>query len=135
MNIVGNRKLVVALAVLLLAVGAVLVKGDVPPGLVNIIEFLFPAFVAGNAIEHITNAVAASPAPSIEDAGSQTVHTAKLEGDIETLQSTSADIQQGVTTMNQAMALLIQRNQEYLQTQSNQASANRAAIAKAPYGP
>jgi hypothetical protein len=59
----GGRKVVVALAVLLLCIGVVAVKGDVPPGLVSMLQFLFGSFVVGNVGEHAAAAYAAAKAP------------------------------------------------------------------------
>jgi hypothetical protein len=53
---IGGRKLLAAL-VALIAIGIfVVVKGDVPPAAKDLIMAVFGALVAGNAVEHMTDA-------------------------------------------------------------------------------
>jgi hypothetical protein len=53
---IGGRKVLVAASVTLLGVGAVFVKGDVPPGFLTLLQTIFAAFVVGNGIEHASSA-------------------------------------------------------------------------------
>lgn len=53
---IGGRKVAVFGAVLVLSLALVLIKGDVPPGFISILQWVIPAFVLGNGIEHVANA-------------------------------------------------------------------------------
>lgn len=57
LEIYSSRKIITALVLLIVALGCVYVKGDVPPNLLSFLEYLFGFFVAGNSVEHITSAV------------------------------------------------------------------------------
>lgn len=60
---IGGRKLAISIVALLISVGAVIVKGDVPPGLSSMLQFLVGAFIAGNVI---TTHIAASAGTTTE---------------------------------------------------------------------
>lgn len=49
---IGGRKLVVGMVILAVAIAATWLKGDVPPGLVQILGIIFASFVVGNSVEH-----------------------------------------------------------------------------------
>jgi len=75
----GNRKILAAVVAALLGVGAVLLKGDVPPNFLQLLTILFGAFVAGNVGEHITNVFKPASASEVTVAPSPPVEEAKVE--------------------------------------------------------
>jgi hypothetical protein len=57
MNIMnpGKRKIITGAILLITGVVITLIKGDIPPNLNNLLEWLYFAFVLGNGFEHFTN--------------------------------------------------------------------------------
>jgi hypothetical protein len=55
MSVVSTRKIISGTALLVVGVGITLVKGDIPPNLLALMESLYIAFVAGNGVEHYVN--------------------------------------------------------------------------------
>ena len=97
---IGGRKVLAATIVMALAVGAVLLKGDVPPNFLQLLQVVFGAFVLGNGIEHVAGAVGAR-APEVDLSG--------VEAQLEQLKAESAATQNGVATVQQSLGALIQR--------------------------
>jgi hypothetical protein len=56
---IGGRKVFAALLVIAVGVGAVLLKGDVPANLLQLLQVVFGALVVGNVGEHVVGAVRA----------------------------------------------------------------------------
>lgn len=50
---IGGRKVLAVLVIVALGVGAVFLKGDVPTNFLELLKWVFPFFIAGNAIEHV----------------------------------------------------------------------------------
>lgn len=53
---IGGRKVVVSVIAIVVGIGLVLIKGDIPSNMLVLIMSVVGAFVGGNAIEHITDA-------------------------------------------------------------------------------
>lgn len=51
---VGLRKIITAFILLLVGLGIVIYKGDIPPNFLTLLQTIFGAFVVGNAFEHYT---------------------------------------------------------------------------------
>lgn len=86
---IGGRKVLVILATFLVGIGLVVVKGDLPPNFLTLLEFLVGFFMAGNVFEHAANAyttVNSAPQADLTD-----VHT-KLDS----LTAAAETTQQGV---------------------------------------
>lgn len=61
-NLRGSRKLITGLVLLLVGLGITLARGDIPPGLLSLLQALYASFVVGNGVEHIGNIVATKKA-------------------------------------------------------------------------
>lgn len=57
LSVFSGRKIIAAAITLIVGIGATYFKGDVPPGLLTLLQTLFGAFVLGNSVEHVSNAV------------------------------------------------------------------------------
>jgi hypothetical protein len=103
---IGGRKVLAVIIMLVLGVGAVLLKDDVPPNFLNLLQFLFGAFVVGNAVEHASNA-------SIEKAaakgGGPSVDLAALQGALQELYNQNQNTQAAVVTTNQTLGTILQK--------------------------
>lgn len=53
---IGGRKVIVSILTLAVGIGLVFAKGDVPANMLTLIMTIVGAFVAGNAVEHATEA-------------------------------------------------------------------------------
>lgn len=111
----GGRKSVAIILCLLLAVGAVLLKGDVPSNFKDLLEFLFGAFVLGNVGSKVVAARAgvpegagAEPAPSLEAPG-PSLDLAPLEEAVARLEEVANLTAGGVNTTNQTLAYIVQK--------------------------
>ena len=96
---IGGRKILAAIVVMALAVGAVLLKGDVPPNFLQLLQVVFGAFVLGNGIEHVAGAVGARGEVDLSPVNSQ----------LEQLKAEVLATQSGVATTQQSLSALIQR--------------------------
>lgn len=103
LNKVGGRKMAVGFLTLGIGVAFAAVKGDVNPGLLQLLSVVFGAYVVGNGFEHIAN----SRKPAKED--KPTYDPLQIEGGFATMQ----------TQLDQVRAL------------SEQAAAGSAASAQA----
>jgi hypothetical protein len=103
----GGRKLVAALVILLVGVGVVALKGDIPANMLALLQTLFGALVLGNAVEHAAAAhveakkaaVVATEQPPVVDTIEE-LHaelSAKLDAQAEATASTA----QGVSALLQ----------------------------------
>lgn len=54
-NQVSSRKLLVSLVILVSGIAISAVKGDIPHGLLQLMEVIFGGFIVGNVGEHIVN--------------------------------------------------------------------------------
>lgn len=117
--LVGNRKLIAVVVLLVLGVGAVFLRGDVPPNFLSLAQFLFGAFVVGNGVEHLAGAAtdivsarvpsnddsaAAAPAPLAPPVDLSPVHSALAD-----VQAQNAATQQGVAIVQQTLTHVVQR--------------------------
>lgn len=57
-KLVGYRKLGMAALIILIGIGAVYLRGDVPPNFVTLLEVIFGSFAAANGISKVANAMA-----------------------------------------------------------------------------
>jgi hypothetical protein len=106
---IGGRKVAGALLVIAIGVGVVFLKGDIPPNLMALLQVVFGAFVAGNAVEHM--AAARKPAESLEVSN----ETSLEPGAITELQAPSqigvelAEIKGGIATVQQTLVAIIEK--------------------------
>jgi hypothetical protein len=63
---VGGRKAAACLTALLIAVGAFLIKGDLPEGLADMIKYIVTTYIAGNIGADVIASVGARKATQIE---------------------------------------------------------------------
>lgn len=86
---IGGRKVLVILVTFLIGVGLVVVKGDLPPNFLTLLEFLVGFFMAGNVFEH------AATAYTTVNAAPQTDLTA-IHAKLDSQSDAIATTQQGV---------------------------------------
>lgn len=98
---IGGRKVAVALVVLALALGTTYFKGDVPPGLLALLQTVFAAFVIGNAFGHAAGAYiegkasgASQPPPPPE-----TIDMTPILEKLHETQESVSTIQNGLVTL------------------------------------
>lgn len=112
-NSIGGRKLVAAAVVLVVGAGAVILKGDIPPNMLQLLQTLFGALVLGNVAEHAGRAYVqakeAQAGGSEEDVvdtieelnASLSARMDALEAKANTTLETTAVVQQGVQAIVQ----------------------------------
>ena len=81
---IGGRKVMIATVFLLIGLALYLIKGDLSGNMASYLEWLFSAFVTGNAIEHVSGAIKAHAPKS--DANQVTVDMGPIAAKIDTLQ-------------------------------------------------
>lgn len=96
----GGRKAFALLIMSLLGVGAVVWKGDVPSNFMSLMEFIFGAFIAGNAVEHAAGAY--SDTKGNQDTPTSTIDLAPLEAHL-------ATTQEGVATVQKTLGFIMQK--------------------------
>lgn len=112
---IGGRKIVAALVILAVGVAVVIMKGDIPANLLSLLQVVFGAFVIGNGVEHVANAVtaraeAAQVAP--QEAAPVVDHTPFLDAvtsRLDALEAATAQSNQGIGLANQALEFIINR--------------------------
>lgn len=92
----GGRKLAALVVMMLMGVGAVILKGDVPVNFLSLLEWVFGGFIIGNGIEHAAGAVGAAkaePVPQNDEALHALLDATKATQDgVATVQNTLAAI-------------------------------------------
>lgn len=63
-EVLGGRKAAACITGLLIAVGAFLIKGDLPAGLADMIKYLVTTYVAGNVGADVVAAIATKKPPA-----------------------------------------------------------------------
>lgn len=53
-NVFSSRKIITGAILLIIAIGCVHWRGDIPPNMLNFMEVLFGFFVGGNSVEHVS---------------------------------------------------------------------------------
>jgi hypothetical protein len=108
---IGGRKVLVVLVTLALGLAITLWKGDIPSGLLSLIQVLFGAFIAGNGVEHIAGVMAASRSSALPEAADGEVsneevlaRVASVEARIEAVHT---DVQASQTAVNKVQETLI----------------------------
>jgi hypothetical protein len=108
---IGGRKVVVALITLALGIGAVFLRGDIPPGLLTLMQTLFGAFVAGNMFEYaseayttVKSAAPTAPSQEVEEALTDTLTIVKNQH--EALSTQVAQAQQGVAQVQETLVVI-----------------------------
>lgn len=102
---IGGRKVAALLVMMVLGIGLVVARGDVPTNFMSLMQFAFAAFIAGNAVEHSAGAYveARVPEPAANPLNDEAVN--KL------LESAHAT-QEGVATVQATLAAILQRYQQ-----------------------
>lgn len=93
LELIGGRKMAIALLVVMLSLGAVIMRGDVPPGFADMLKYILALFIGGNVVADVAGAVATRPPAPVD--------TVKDE--------TAAQILAGVNTCQQALAAIVAR--------------------------
>lgn len=106
--IVGLRKLIVSIVILGVAVAVAYIKGDVPPGLVNILGLIFGGFVVGNAVEHITDGSIEKASLAQQAATENSTPTASEE-QVKALEAKIDATALGVDNVQNALMLIINK--------------------------
>jgi hypothetical protein len=117
---IGGRKVLVVGVAVLLGVGAVFLRGDVPPGFLSLVQWAVGLFVLGNGIEHA--ATAYSSAGSSEGADhsadlgqlkeAAADHGSELSGlraSVDALAANDVALAQNVGIVQQAISLIIRK--------------------------
>lgn len=116
----GGRKVVVAIVVTLIGVGAVFLKGDVPPNFLSLLQTVFGAFVAGNMFAHYTEAKKVVGAPAEEETQPQpNMEIGALEARVGDLQAQVDTVATVAGTTQQGVAWLVDITQQAMQQQNN----------------
>ncbi len=109
---IGGRKVFAALLVIAIGVATVFLRGDLPPGLLSLLQVVFGALVAGNAMEHVAGAM--GKRPSFEETVSQvnddTLAVSTQVADI--LNETNERYQRletGVATVQETLSAIIKK--------------------------
>jgi hypothetical protein len=100
---IGGRKVVALVIVMLLAVGAVFLKGDVPPNFLQVLQWVFAAFVVGNGVEHLSGAIEAHAG------GTEAPDTSGLEAKLTELQTESVKTQGLVAQVGDVLTTILKR--------------------------
>lgn len=101
---IGGRKVLALTVLMLLGVGTVIWKGDVPANFLTLLEFAFGAFVAGNAVEHGAQAYSSVNSSDSPDPTPDTVTPA-----VHQLLDSAQTTQQGVATLQTTLTTILQR--------------------------
>jgi hypothetical protein len=117
-DLITGRKFLVALFVVAIGVGCVYFKGDIPQGLLNLLQLVFGAFVVGNGVEHVASAIVdkaaitsassasaeppSAPAPTQEDLGVVYQNLAHI-------QQQNAESQQAIANVQTTLMEIIKR--------------------------
>jgi hypothetical protein len=54
----SRRKIIAGATLLLVGIGITIIKGDIPPNLLSLMQLLYGTFVLGNAFQHATETYA-----------------------------------------------------------------------------
>lgn len=100
--LVGQRKLLVCLLMLAGAVLMIVLKGDVPPGALSLMQTLFAAFIVGNAFEHWAGSKE-EPSPPPADT------SPALLASIEELKQQGSDTQHALSQTQETLLAFIRR--------------------------
>lgn len=109
-KIVGLRKLIISLIILGVAIVITYTKGDVPAGMVSVLNFIFGGFVVGNAIEHITES-STEKATIVAGATNASAPT-EIPASAQQIQALDQKIQatsDGVANVQAALVMIIQK--------------------------
>lgn len=107
---IGGRKVVAAIVTIGVGLTVVLMRGDLPANLLTLLQTVFGAFVVGNGIEHVTDAVqakadTAAAQPSVVAAPD----TSDLEAKLEDLHTQNAALQGAVAKVQETLVAIVQR--------------------------
>ena len=93
----GGRKIAALIVMMLLGVGAVVLKGDVPVNFLSLMEWVFGGFIIGNGIEHAAGAVS----------GARSVANTELDPALAQLLDATRSTQEGVSTVQQTLLSIV----------------------------
>lgn len=100
----GGRKAAISLVTVLICVGVVVIKGDVPAGLSDMLKFILGSFIVGNVGADAVAAVAArkeSEPTQVEDAPEQ--------GRLEAIDTKLAEVLNATVVNQQGLAYIVER--------------------------
>ncbi len=99
----GGRKLLALAVAVAIGIGACLLKGDIPAGLLDLLKYGLGFFVAGNAVEHFVTSrtEGAEEAPVGDDTG--------ITGRLDQLELQASQTQAGVAMVQQTLEVIIKK--------------------------
>lgn len=106
---IGGRKLSFGLFILAIGLGIGLTKGDIPPNILTLLEFIFGAFVTGNSIGTIAGVVAETRGPGEEVSSTETVDLTPILQSVEELKQTDIAMAQSISLVQQSLTMIIRK--------------------------
>lgn len=104
---IGGRKVLIVAGAVLLGIGLVVVKGDVPQNFLTLLQYAVGLFMAGNAVEHTARAYAGA-SDTAPEAAPVTVDTAEIAKAVsDALSKDLKPVIQGVANQNAVLAQII----------------------------
>lgn len=117
-SLYGFRKIAAAIVIVGVASALVYFHGDVPPGMQEVLQWVFAAFVLGNSVEHVTDAVSSvNASPSVAqaavappaDLSALRVMVSSLASDIAEVKMTDAESKQSLSLIVDTLGTIIRR--------------------------
>lgn len=108
MDAVGGRKLVLTIIMAAIGIGLVFYKGDIPAGLLALMQTIFAAFVVGNAFEHMSNAAVKRKQPIENTQVDNSADFQYLSSRLDSIEAELEKQKQGIAQANQSLATIQQ---------------------------
>lgn len=112
-NLTGVRKLMIAALLLGIGVTITYLKGDVPPGLLQLLSVIFGGFIIGNAAEHAADAHEARSDAQLEavkvQVAAQPAQPAPGTPDIQALSQQMTVANTSLETIQQTLLMIIKK--------------------------
>lgn len=108
LDAVGGRKVALTLIMAAIGIGLVFYMGDIPAGLLALMQTIFGAFVVGNAFEHMSNAAVKRKQPVEIPQVDNSVDFEYLSSKIDELNKQVEQQKMGVAQANQSLATVQQ---------------------------
>ena len=108
---VGGRKVLVTLIMAGVGLALTFYKGDIPPGLLGLMQTIFGAFVVGNVFEHIADAsVKRKQATQVQaETKDYQQDFVYLSSKLEALEASSAQNSSALASLQKAVTVIIDK--------------------------
>lgn len=106
---IGGRKAAAAIGVVGVGVAAVLIKGDIPSGFLSLLQTVFAAFVAGNAIEHAAVAYRDVNGNGVPDEQEEAQPILEAAPPVDEVKESLVRLEDGVAKVQEALAFIMQK--------------------------